>query len=95
MEVLSLANHRPQPAAELRHYADKLRNEQAKTFASVFNRYGVDQQRFPPMAVAFLITVIPGVLFMETQLEITTGHAEIIELVERHLREVEGEPPPS
>lgn len=95
MEVLALANHRPRLAAELRHYADKFRNEQAKTFASVFDRYGVDERRIPPMALAFLMTVVPGVLFMETQLEITTGHAEIIELVERYLREVEGEPAPS
>jgi hypothetical protein len=47
------------------------------------------------MAVAFLMTVIPPVLFMEDQIDITAGHTEIVGLVERYLREVEGEPPPS
>lgn len=92
VEVLGLASHRPLLAAELRHYADTFRREQAEIFAAILRRYGVDEQRVPPMAVAFLLTVVPGVLFMETQLNITTGHTEIIEFVERCLREVEGDP---
>ncbi len=93
MEVMALANHRPQLATELRHYAEKFRTEQAAAFAKAWSDYGVDENRMPPMAVAFLVTVIPGVLFMENQLDITTGHAEVVELVERYLREVEGDPP--
>jgi AcrR family transcriptional regulator len=93
MEVLALANHRPQLAAELRHYAQKFRAEQAEMMATILKKYDVDEQRVPPMAVAFLMTVIPPVLFMEDQLEITAGHGEIVGLVERYLREVEGDPP--
>ncbi len=95
MEVLALANHRPQLAADLRHYAQTFREEQAEMVASVLEKYKVDQQTVPPMAVAFLMTVIPPVLFMEDQLDITAGHAEIVGLVERYLREVEGEPTPT
>ena len=95
IEVLAMANHRPQLAAELRHYAQTFREEQAEMVASVLEKYKVDQQTVPPMAVAFLMTVIPPVLFMEDQLDITAGHAEIVGLVERYLREVEGEPTPT
>lgn len=95
MEVLALASHRPQLAAELRHYAQTFREEQAEMVASVLEKYKVDQQTVPPMVVAFLMTVIPPVLFMEEQLDITAGHAEIVGLVERYLREVEGEPTPT
>ena len=95
MEVLALANHRPQLAADLRHYAQTFREEQAEMVASVLEKYKVVQQTVPPMAVAFLMTVIPPVLFMEDQLNITAGHAEIVGLVERYLREVEGEPTPT
>ena len=94
MEVLALANHRPQLAAELRHYAQTFRAEQAEMVAAVLKKYEVDEDSVPPMAVAFLMTVIPPVLFMEDQLGITAGHAQVVGLVERYLREVEGEPPP-
>lgn len=90
IEVLALANHRPQLAAQLRHYAETFRAEQAAMVAAVLKKYEVDEDRVPPMAVAFLMTVIPPVLFMENQLDITAGHAEIVGLVERYLREVEG-----
>ncbi|OCB27504.1 TetR family transcriptional regulator [Mycobacterium malmoense] len=93
IEVLALANHRPQLAAQLRHYAETFRAEQAAMVAAVLKKYEVDEDRVPPMAVAFLMTVIPPVLFMENQLDITAGHAEIVGLVERYLREVEGDPP--
>lgn len=92
IEVLALANHRPQLAAELRHYAQMFRTEQAQMVAAALKKYDVDEQSVPPMAVAFLMTVIPPVLFMEDQLDITAGHAEIVGLVERYLRDVEGEP---
>jgi AcrR family transcriptional regulator len=95
VEVLALANHRPQLAAELRHYGQKFRVEQAAMVAAVLKKYNIDEQMVPPMAVAFLMTVIPPVLFMENQLDITAGHAEIVGLVERYLREVEGEPTPT
>ncbi len=94
IEVLALANHRPHLAAELRHYAQTFRAEQADMVAAVLKKYDLDEQSVPPMAVAFLMTVIPPVLFMENQLDITAGHAEIVGLVERYLREVEGEPIP-
>lgn len=95
MEVLALANHRPQLAAELRNYAQTFRTEQAKMISAALQKYDVDYENVPPMAVAFLMTVIPPVLFMENQLNITAGHAEMIGLVERYLREVEGDPPPT
>ena len=62
--------------------------------AAVLKKYDVDEQSVPPMAVAFLMTVIPPVLFMENQRDSTAGHPEIIGLAERYLREVEGEPIP-
>lgn len=93
MEVMALANHRPQLATELRHYAEKFRSEQAAAFAKAWGHHGIDENRMPPMAAAFLMTVIPSILFMENQLNITTGHTEVVELVERYLREVEGDPP--
>ncbi|GFG74602.1 TetR/AcrR family transcriptional regulator [Mycobacterium botniense] len=92
MELFALANHRAELRTELAHYAERFRNEQTRTLARVLKGYGVDTQRFPPAAVAFLMTGVPGVLFMEEALGISAGHAEIVALVERYLRRLEGDP---
>lgn len=92
MELFALANHRAELKAELAHYAERFRDEQTKTFANVLEGYGVDTHQFPPVAVAFLMTGVPGVLFMEEALGISAGHAEIVALVERYLRQLEGDP---
>jgi AcrR family transcriptional regulator len=93
MELFALANHRAELRTELAYYAERFRDEQTKTFANVLKGYGVDTRQFPPVAVAFLMTGVPGILFMEQALGISAGHAEIVELVERYLRQLEGEPP--
>jgi AcrR family transcriptional regulator len=92
MELFALANHRAELKAELAQYAERYRDQQTKTFADVLEGYGIDTGQFPPVAVAFLLTGVPGVLFMEEALGISAGHAEIVELVERYLRQLEGDP---
>jgi AcrR family transcriptional regulator len=92
MELFALANHRADLRAELACYAQRFRDQQAKTFADVLAGYGVDTQHVPPVAVAFLLTGVQGVLFMEEALGISAGHAEVVALVERYLRDLEGDP---
>lgn len=92
MELFALANHRAELRTELAYYAERFRDEQTTTFANVLKGYGVDTQQLPPVAVAFLLTGVQGVLFMEETLGISTGHAEIVALVERYLRQLEGDP---
>jgi AcrR family transcriptional regulator len=92
MELFALANHRAELKTELAYYAERFRDEQTKTFVNVLKGYGVDTQQFPAVAVAFLMTGVPGILFMEEALGISAGHAEIVELVEGYLRQLEGEP---
>ncbi len=92
MELFALANHRAELRAELAYYAERFRDEQTTTFANVLKAYRVDTQQLPPVAVAFLLTGVQGVLFMEETLGISAGHAEIVALVERYLRQLEGDP---
>ncbi|BBU21340.1 TetR/AcrR family transcriptional regulator [Mycobacterium xenopi] len=92
MELFALANHRAELRAELACYAQRFRDEQAQTFAKVLSGYGVDTEQVPPVAVAFLLTGVQGVLFMEEALGISAGHTEVVALVERYLRDVEGDP---
>ncbi len=92
MELFALANHRAKLRAELAYHAERFRAAQTETFAKVLQGYGVDTDRLPPVAAAFLMTGVPGVLFMEQAVGISAGHAEIVEVIERYLRELEGEP---
>jgi hypothetical protein len=71
----------------------RFRAAQTGTFATVLETYGVDTAHFPPVAMAFLMTGVPGILFMEQAVGISAGHTEIVALVERYLGELEGEPP--
>ena len=93
MELFALANHRAKLREELALYAERFRAAQTETFATVLEAYGVDTRHFPPAAMAFLMTGVPGILFMEQAVGISAGHAEIVALVERYLGELEGEPP--
>lgn len=92
MELFALANHRAELRDELAYHAERFRAAQTETFAKVLEDYGIDTRNVPPVAVAFLMTGVPGVLFMEQAVGISAGHAEIVEMVERYLRELEGEP---
>jgi AcrR family transcriptional regulator len=92
MELFALANHRAELRAELAHHAERFRAAQTETFTRVLKDYGVDTTQMPPVAAAFLMTGVPGILFMEQAVGISAGHAEIVTLVERYLRELEGEP---
>lgn len=94
MELFALANHRAELRAELAYYAERFRAAQTETFANVLENYGVDTDRMPPVAAAFLMTGVPGILFMEQAVGISAGHAEIVTVVERYLRELEGDPLP-
>jgi len=94
MELFALANHRAKLRAELTLYAERFRAAQTATFAKVLKNYGIDTSRLPPVAVSFLMTGVPGMLFMERAVGISGGHTEIVTLVERYLRELEGDPPP-
>ncbi len=49
----------------------------------------VDPDAMPPVAVAVLMASISRVLVMESALGITTGHQEMIALVDRYLRRFE------
>jgi len=89
-EFTALANHRKAIRTEIAAYAERFRCQQAEALSGVFREYGIDPDELSPTAALFLVTSISRVLVMEQALEVTTGHAEVLELVERYLAQVEG-----
>jgi AcrR family transcriptional regulator len=92
MEFTALANHRKAIRTELSESAERYRAGLLEGFRSVLDAYGVDQQEFPPLVCAVLLTSISTFLVIEqSMLGMSTGHSETIEFVEDLIRRVEGD----
>jgi AcrR family transcriptional regulator len=92
MEFAALANHRKSMRAEIAHYAERFRDEQWRTLATALARYDADPETMPPIVWSVLFTSLSTVLVMEKGLGMSLGHAETIDVVERYLRQLEGDP---
>lgn len=95
MEFIALANHRKVLKAEIARYAERFREQQTAAMESLTARYGIDPDEFSPIALMVLMTSVSRVLIMEKELGMAAGHTEIVELVERWLQRLEGDPRPS
>jgi len=96
MEFMALANHRKELRAEIAYYAERFREEQRQAVTAALQRYGVnnreDGEDVPPVVWTVLMTSLSRFLVLEQAVGISGGHAETMELVERYLRRLEGEP---
>ncbi|MFD6217536.1 TetR/AcrR family transcriptional regulator, partial [Nocardia salmonicida] len=53
--------------------------------------YGASAARYTPGALVLLMSSISRFLRMEEAFDVDTGHADVVDLIESFLREVEGE----
>jgi len=91
MEFVALANHRKAIRAEIMASAERFRADQLSAICSVFERYDIDQARYPPMLCTVFLTAISQFLVIEqVMLGMSTGHAETVAFVEEFLTTVEG-----
>ncbi|APA74611.1 TetR/AcrR family transcriptional regulator [Mycobacterium avium subsp. hominissuis] len=94
MEFMALANHRKEMRAEIAYYAERLRDEEQQAVTAALQRYGVARDELPPVVVAVLMSSLSRFLVLEQAIGMSSGHAETVQLVEDHLRRLEGEPQP-
>ncbi|OBA71377.1 TetR family transcriptional regulator [Mycobacterium sp. 1554424.7] len=94
MEFMALANHRKEMRAEIAYYAERFREEERQTVATALRQYGAARDEMPPVVVAVLMSSLSRFLVLEQAIGVSSGHAETVELVESHLRRLEGEPQP-
>ncbi|MGD0747896.1 MAG: helix-turn-helix domain-containing protein [Acidimicrobiales bacterium] len=91
MEFVALGNHRKAIRAEIMSSAERFRADQLTAVRSVFERYDVDTNRYPPMVCTVLMTAISQFLVIEQEmLGMSTGHAEVVAFVEEFLTSMEG-----
>ena len=84
-EFVALANHRKAIGAELKAYAERVRDIETAAVAMVLRANGVDVTAFPPVAIAMLIAQTARSLANEVAVGVTQGHSELRALVERQM----------
>jgi AcrR family transcriptional regulator len=93
MEFIALANHRKPLKAEISAYSRKFRQLQLKRLTPILEGYGVDLERWPATSVILLMAGISRFLLIEESFDVDVGHADTVAIIERHIRELEGERP--
>lgn len=85
-EFMALANHRKVIRAELKAYAERVRDIETAAVTVALRANGVDLDDYPPVAVSMLIVQIARSLCNESAVGVTLGHDEMRAFMERQLR---------
>ncbi|CAO5191952.1 TetR family transcriptional regulator [Frankia sp. AiPs1] len=91
MEFTALANHRKAIRVEIASYARTFRALQLELLAGVLEGYGVDLGRWPASSLLLAMAAISRFLHLEEAFDVEQGHRELIDVVEREIRAIEGE----
>lgn len=82
---MALANHRKAIRAELKTYAERVRDIETAAVAVALRGRGVDLDAYPAVAISMLIAQTARSLCNESAVGVTLGHEELRELVERQI----------
>jgi TetR/AcrR family transcriptional regulator of autoinduction and epiphytic fitness len=92
-EFMALANHRKVIGAELKAYAERVRDIETAATTVALRAHGIDLEKYPPVAISMLVAQIARSLCNESAIGMTEGHLELRELVERYLDVLSGDEP--
>ena len=84
-EFMALANHRKTIGAELKAYAERVRDMETAAVTLVLRSHGIDLDAYPPVVISMLIAQIARSLCNEDAVGVTLGHDEMRRFVERQL----------
>ena len=84
-EFMALANHRKVIGAELKAFAERVRDIETAAVTLALRANGVDLDAYPPVAIAMLVAQTARSLGNELAVGVTQGHEELRALVERHI----------
>jgi TetR/AcrR family transcriptional regulator of autoinduction and epiphytic fitness len=84
-EFVALANHRKVISAELKTYAERVRDIETAAATVALRANGFDITEYPPVAISMLVAQIARSLCNESAIGMTEGHKEMRELVDRFL----------
>jgi AcrR family transcriptional regulator len=84
-EFMALANHRKVIGAELKAYAERVRDIETAAVTMVLRSNGVDLDEYPPVVMSMLIAQIARSLCNEEAVGVTRGHAEMRAFIDHQL----------
>jgi hypothetical protein len=82
-EFMALANHRKAIRAELKVYAERVRDIETAAVTVVLRARGIALDEYPPVAVAMLIAQTARSLCNESAIDVTLGHDEMQAFMQR------------
>ncbi|WP_082983828.1 TetR/AcrR family transcriptional regulator [Mycobacterium sp. 1165178.9] len=84
-EFMALANHRKAIGAELKAYAERVRDIETAAVTMVLRANHIDLEEYPPVAISMLIAQVARSLCNESAVGVTQGHDELRAFVERQM----------
>jgi AcrR family transcriptional regulator len=87
-EFMALGNHRKSIRSEITEVTDRVRKVQFDVLEGHAGDEAI-QLELTPEALIFLVTAVPKLLQLEQAVGIDAGHAEITDVIERHLDSAE------
>ena len=84
-EFMALANHRKAIRAELKSYAERVRDIETAAVTVALRAAGMDLEEYPPVAVSMIIAQIARSLCNESAVGVTLGHEELRAFMKRQL----------
>ena len=84
-EFMALANHRKAIGAELKIFAERVRDIEAAAVAVALRGRGVDLEEYPPVVISMLVAQMARSMCNEAAIGVTDGHREMTEFLERFL----------
>jgi AcrR family transcriptional regulator len=91
VEFFALAHHRPAILAEVVEYSARYRRQQLDVLTEVLAGYGLDLEMWPPVTLILMMGSVSLLLLIEKGMGFDLGHAEMITVVEREIRALEGD----
>ncbi|GAB3229080.1 TetR/AcrR family transcriptional regulator [Mycolicibacterium hippocampi] len=84
-EFMALANHRKVIRAELKSYAERVRDIETAAVTVALRARGIDVDECPPVALSMLIAQTARSLCNESAVGVTLGHDELRAFMDRQL----------
>jgi len=84
-EFMALANHRKAIGAELKVYAERVRDIETAAVTLVLRAHGIDTDAFPPVVMSILLTGAARIICNEGAVGMVQGHDELRAFVEGFL----------
>lgn len=89
-EFMALSNHRKAIKTAIAEFGEAYRRNQTLIITNVLKDKGIDFEAWPPVAIAALIECTSRFLVLEDMLGMSSGHAEVVMIVNRFIAMFDG-----